>query len=352
MSKWRDQRGQGTAEYVAIVGLLAAAILTLAAAQPGLAGTISDKVAGAFESLAGRVPQGGGGGPAPGGPAAGFDRSGEAPDASDADGDGLTDYYEESLGTDGASADSDGDGLDDSYEDARGTDPLNPDSDDDEIADGTEVDGGGDPLEVAPSDDYRSWIDPERRAAEHEALYGDADSTERSWEFEDPQSRDGRLRVGFFIQDDETGLPPKKLKGDDRGFDPQFSPNRTRAYLEIDFSNDSARVISNPSCEAGGGCKDAKDIGDGSFGDFDSEVEMEQEDDGKLHFSWELSQSVVPVGPSIDGDLYVEFKDDGSMDISLDHDGYPSVEMYYDDANGTQEVITVEEGSFWDLFGP
>jgi hypothetical protein len=78
--------------------------------------------------------------------------------ATDTDGDGLTDA-QESTGsendhyanrpTDPMKADTDGDGLDDGAEIQRGTDPWDPDTDDGGVADGTEVDRGTDPLQAA-----------------------------------------------------------------------------------------------------------------------------------------------------------------------------------------------------------
>jgi hypothetical protein len=279
------------------------------------------------------------------------------PQDSDDDGDGESDSSEEQAGTDPSDLDTDNDGLDDGEEAAAGTDPQNQDSDGDGIPDGEEVAIGSDPTAAEPSDDYESYQDPERRSAEHGLLYGDAESKTNEWQFEDPRDWEGvRLRLGLFIMDEETSMLGNELLGDDRGFDPQFSPNRTRAFIEIDFSTDTARVVVNPTCKPGRECTDARDIGDGSFGDRDNEVEFEQEDDGDLHFSWELNQSAYsPLGfgiPSIDGDFYVEFNDDGSITITMDDDGYPSYEIYMDDANGTTEIGTHEEGSPWDLWGP
>jgi hypothetical protein len=246
--------------------------------------------------------------------------------------------------------------LDDGEEAANETDPHGADSDEDGIPDGQEVVDGTDPTEAEPSDNFDSWQDPERRAAEHEQLYGESQSKTKEWEFDDPFELDeGRLRLGLFIGAEESGMLGLDLRGDDRDFDPQFSPSRTRAYLEVDFATDRSSVLVNPSCNSDGACEDARDIGSGSFGDFDNEVEFEQEEDGDLHFSWELSQSYydLPGGiPSIDGDLYVEFNDDGSLTITMDDDGYPSYEIYWDDASGTTEVLTHEEGSPWDLWGP
>ncbi len=56
------------------------------------------------------------------------------PDA-DADGDGLTNAYEISIGTSTSNPDTDGDGVDDGTEDASGTDPLDVDTDNDGVYD-------------------------------------------------------------------------------------------------------------------------------------------------------------------------------------------------------------------------
>ncbi len=61
------------------------------------------------------------------------------PTGPDADGDGLSDADEATLGTDPNNPDSDGDGLSDGDEVDRGSDPLNPDTDGDGILDGDEI---------------------------------------------------------------------------------------------------------------------------------------------------------------------------------------------------------------------
>lgn len=65
---------------------------------------------------------------------------------SDRDGDGLSDTYEESIGTDPLNPDTDGDGLSDSDElNLHRTDPLKTDSDDDRLTDMEEVTKKTDP---------------------------------------------------------------------------------------------------------------------------------------------------------------------------------------------------------------
>ena len=66
----------------------------------------------------------------------------------DADGDGLSDAVERSLGYDPADPDMDADGLPDGQELALGADPLEPDSDGDGLTDGTEVSWGSDPTKA------------------------------------------------------------------------------------------------------------------------------------------------------------------------------------------------------------
>ena len=68
------------------------------------------------------------------------------PDTSnvDTDGDGLTDDYESSIGTDANNWDTDGDGLSDQEEDENyGTDPNTSDTDGDGISDGEEINNYG-----------------------------------------------------------------------------------------------------------------------------------------------------------------------------------------------------------------
>jgi hypothetical protein len=68
---------------------------------------------------------------------------------ADTDGDGLTDDYESSIGTDPNNSDTDGDGLSDQEEDQNyGTDPTTSDTDGDGISDSDEVNiHGSDPTE-------------------------------------------------------------------------------------------------------------------------------------------------------------------------------------------------------------
>jgi hypothetical protein len=207
-----------------------------------------------------------------------------------------------------------------------------------------------------PSHDYDSWRDPERREAEREQRYDDAIPTSRDWETEDIQGRDqGRVRMGLYISEPQSGLcfgvagwnvHCVKGEGDDRGPQEQFSPYNTRAYVEVDFERDRAFVIANPTCSPNEGCSDAKHIGDGALTDYSNEVEYDQREDGTVRISWELANARLPgplAGASIDGWMELRPNDDGTMDVVMSGDKYPSWEVYYDDGCGDTETLIRED---------
>ena len=57
-------------------------------------------------------------------------------------------------------------------------------------------------------------------------------------------------------------MRPFKSAGDDRGFDPNFSAEQSRATLRIDFARREVRVQASPSCDHPNTskCHDAADI--------------------------------------------------------------------------------------------
>jgi hypothetical protein len=227
-------------------------------------------------------------------------------------------------------------------------------------------------LSTAPSTDYRSWQDPARRQAEQELLYDDAEPAIEEFDIEDLDGLDeGKLRLGLFIAAPTAGpgvWPAPKLEGNARGFNPQFSPNQTKGYIELDFERDKAYVQINPTCDADGSdCEDAKDIAQDdirNFGDYKNEVEPNDTDGDEVHVSGEMSQAKgtkylpgeaaeLVSGPSIDGDIHVRPGPDGKPIVQLDGDDFPSREVYYDDGQGrTYEVIPPrKEDGGWGPFG-
>ena len=207
-----------------------------------------------------------------------------------------------------------------------------------------------------------------------------------SFEFDDPQDRArGRVRVGLFIAAERAGVCLLgdhgciMGEGNDRGFQRHFSPLRTKGYVEIDFRRDRISVLATPTCDPSGGCNDAKPIGDGSFGDWDNEVEASDHvttvpdprpgppppgvvlpepepvpENETIRVSWELSNARLPgpfAGPSIDGTLELTPRADGSLGLRMSGDSYPSWEAYHDDGCGrTRTLIRERETSITDLW--
>lgn len=117
----------------------------------------------------------------------------------DTDGDGLTDVFEATAGTDPADPDTDGDGLGDAEELTRGTDPADADTDGDSLSDFDEFSTyGTDPLLTDTDGD--GYADNEELQDGTDPLVADSD-------------RDG-------LTDDEevvTGTDPDDADSDDDG---------------------------------------------------------------------------------------------------------------------------------------
>ena len=204
------------------------------------------------------------------------------------------------------------------------------------------------------------------------------------------------MRVGLFIAAERAGVCLLGSRGcvmgegNDRGFQRHFSPLRTKGYVEIDFRSDRITVLATPTCDPSGGCNDAKHVGDGSFGDWDNEVEASDHvltvpdpqpgppppgvtlpepgvtlpepqpipENDTIRVSWELSNARLPgplAGPSIDGRLELTPHADGTLGLRIEGDSYPSWEAYYDDGCGrTRTLIRERETSIthlWPLVG-
>jgi RHS repeat-associated protein len=198
--------------------------------------------------------------------------------------------------------------------------------------------------------------DFDRGAVERAILYGGAQSRWKTFKL--PKSfrgpRDGVLRFGLFIPTETAGFGPIKSRGDDRGFETHFSPNRTRATFMLDFRRRELRVQVNPSCDPSGReCVDAEDIkSDESPGDRHNQVQVESEGDGGVKISYELTNSYarkqlkgIPGVPSIDGDLHINPHPKG-FTFEETADDYPSREAYFDQGGRTQEVYRNEAGDF------
>jgi hypothetical protein len=114
LARMRDTRGQGSAEYMGALLLVAIIVAALAA---GLPAQIADRTSTAVDAIIGGAAQARG-------TSADDRREPVVNPTADDDGDGLNNEEETALGTDPGEADSDGDGMSDADEFSHGTDPL------------------------------------------------------------------------------------------------------------------------------------------------------------------------------------------------------------------------------------
>lgn len=130
--------------------------------------------------------------------------------ATDSDGDGLTDERERALGTDPTLADTDGDGLNDSREIEVGTDPLNADTDGDRLEDGWEVRG------QTPNGTALPHSDPLRMDVYVQISYADGSRTLResqrteirgAFNSMDVRNPDGSTGISVHIDDSYHQVP-------------------------------------------------------------------------------------------------------------------------------------------------
>ena len=126
----------------------------------------------------------------------------------------------------GAPVDSDGDGLTDRFEEEIGTDPYNPDSDQDGLNDGEEV---------------NSWkTDPLNRDTDYDLLLDGEEVHKHRTDPRDPDTDDGGVKDGHEVNDDGTSL--KYITSMTSG---QLNSLSTRTRDDDDNDDD---------CEDSGGC--------------------------------------------------------------------------------------------------
>jgi RHS repeat-associated protein len=184
--------------------------------------------------------------------------------------------------------------------------------------------------------------------SEHRELYGEVPSVTLTQEIDDSASRLGRIRLGIFIAEAEAGRLGLMAQGDDRSFDPLFSRERTRAYVEVDFNRNEVFVQVNPTCDLERDDCRIRPIGDFSAPDKFHRVEVSESASGDLTIRLDLPQNLFdipstdqPFGPSIDATLVISASGASVHDqVDLRSDRYPSYELYYD--RGT-EIFTLAQ---------
>jgi len=173
----RSQRGQGSAEYMGVLLLVAVIVGALIAA--GIGPKIAEAMDASVCRIAGgaceAVGIGDGAAPVP-------ERVSGRPPASDRDGDGISNREEREQGSDPENTDTDGDGLTDGEEKRTGGDPTRSDSDDDGLPDADEAAAG---LNLREQDTDKDGL------TDAEELAAGTDPTEADGDGEMGATRDG-----------------------------------------------------------------------------------------------------------------------------------------------------------------
>ena len=164
--------------------------------------------------------------------------------------------------------------------------------------------------------------------------------------------RSGVVRIGLFIPHEAVGWPGGiRSHGDDRGFDPHFSADRTRATFRIDLRKRTVSVQVNPSCNADKSeCWHASPLTKNGK----NQVHVTPEGKNGFKISYELTnsrpQGAYALGtPSIDGDIHVQPGGKHGVDVRETADNYPAREAYlYEAGKAPQKLFRHGPG----LLGP
>jgi len=232
------------------------------------------------------------------------------PVAVDEDGDGLTAFDEDALGTDPTLPDTDEDGLSDAEELLLGTDPLLPDTDGDGAVDGEEVDGGTDPLTIDTDGD--GLLDgAELECGGDTPEDRDGDGIPDAEEIPRGDS-DGDESADWCDEDDDGDGIPTGLEGTG-DTDEDGVPNHLDDDSDDDGELDADEGVDDDDCDSSPNYVDADDL-DGPCGDPDQ--------DG-LGNADEVDCGTDPGEPDTDGDGLLDGEE--SCDDDSDGDGLVDV---------------------------
>lgn len=162
----------------------------------------------------------------------------------------------------------------------------------------------------------------------------------------------GRVRVGFFIMDEEVDIPVLGViaDGDGRDFDPAMGPDDNRVYFEIDYTTGTGFIEANESCSdrTETDCTPAITLVNG--------VETITRSDGRISVRFSSSNSQAQGIPvieflSITGDFDITPQAGGGVCVTGTASRFPSIEAYYDQGSVTTELFTEPQSDWGPIFG-
>lgn len=151
----------------------------------------------------------------------------------------------------------------------------------------------------------------------------------------------GRVRLGFFIEDEEVQILPGFRvvgDGDGRGFDPAMGPDDNRVYIEVDYSTGTGFVQSNRSCtdKTETDCEPAKSLANAFVSVTHS--------DGRVSFEFTIGNALGQRIPlfnrlKISADMDIVPMPGGALCVTGSASWFPALEAYYDRGAQTQVIF-------------
>lgn len=152
----------------------------------------------------------------------------------------------------------------------------------------------------------------------------------------------GRYRVGFFILQKSYGILGITGAGDGRGFDPQMNPSQNRVYLELDYTNGTARIVVNPSCNPDRtSCKNPVPLTSSRVSISVSRANVSSDNpitSTDFHVNIENSREMIDGFPRIRAEISFDTNPQGGLSVVGHTSSFPSVEIYHDTGASTVTV--------------
>ena len=157
----------------------------------------------------------------------------------------------------------------------------------------------------------------------------------------------GRYRVGFFIMQKSYGILGVTGAGDGRGFDPQMDPSQNRVYLELDYTDGTARIVVNPSCNPERtSCTNPVSLTSGRVSISVSRANVSSDNPitaTDFHVDIENSRETIHGFPRIRAEISFDTNPQGGLSVVGHTSSFPSVEIYHDAGASTVTVYTHEQ---------
>lgn len=169
----------------------------------------------------------------------------------------------------------------------------------------------------------------------------------------EPVPGKGVVQTNAFIDTETAPALVLTNAGDNRGFDVNALPDRSRVSFVIDYENGVVVARQNPSVK----------LDDGSVMTGHPDISVGQGSDGNVHIRFNAADPFTPVlgentkmfGVSVDGDLFYQPTADGGVRVGGTTSPYPAWEVNHYAPDGTATPV-LQERPLWDhplyLAGP